>query len=372
MKLRSLNICILIILLLLTSGKEIPGADNPKKKTRPWDMGLSLSSYYDNNILKNSDQFIEEFLNNEDPGRFHINRYDDLVMEYDLKFSFSYQFIRNLNSIFSASAGYNSYTYNPIKSWSSFSLSLQQYLSSPASIMISYTHLPDFYVKHYRDDDWVRQLGYTPETFMPFSYAKNDLSTWLQYKLFPETRFRGYFSYMNYFHNEHFTEYDCKNYLYGIRGFHQITRKISADAGYKYVTSNAKGYDEAGETKENSDDGNGSYAEHIISAGLNLQLPSVFNLDNSLGLTGEFSRRDYTAPETDIADRYHAGRYDKYYTLEVSYAVSIMENILITAFFRTVSRDAETSVKINQSFVSSEKDFSQKLFGLSFNYNYEF
>jgi hypothetical protein len=362
----------LTALIFLSFTVLISAADKPKKKAFPWNLSLSLSSYYDSNILKNSDEYIERFKNNEDEGRFHINRYDDLVMDYDLRFAYSHKLIKNLNSIFTASADYSSYSFNTIKSWSSYSFSLQQFLAAPTSIMFSYSYIPDFYVKHYRDNDWVQVLGVTPETFQPYSFSKNEFSVWLQHSFLSDTRARFYFSYMSYYHNEHFTEYDCDNLLYGFRVFHDFNKKISADAGYRFISSDAKGFDEPGESKGSSDDADASNNEHLFSAGITFQMPPVFKLDNTLQLSGQYSRRNYTTPVSRTLDVYHAGRSDNSYNLEIDYSIAVLRNFSISAFFNYVTRITETSIDQNQAFLTAEKDFSQNLIGLNFNYTFTF
>jgi hypothetical protein len=362
----------LVIHIILASTAFISAADQPKKKTFPWNLDLALSSYYDSNILKNSDEYIDRFKNNEDEGRFHINRYDDFVMDYDLRFSYTHKLINKLNSIFSASADYSAYSFNTIKSWSSYSFGLQQYLAAPTSIMLSYSYIPDFYVKHYRDNDWVQSIGFAPESFQPYSFSKNEYSLWLQHSFLSDTRARFYFSYMNYYHNEHFTEYDCDNLLYGFRVFHDFNKKISADAGYRFITSDAQGFDEPGESKGTSNDADASNNEHLFSAGVTFQLPLVFNLNNSLQLIGQYSRRNYTTPESRTLDVYHAGRSDNSYNFEFIYTADVLRNFSISVFYRYVSRITETSIDQNQAFLTAEKDFSQNLIGLNFNYTFTF
>ncbi len=60
--------------------KKLNAGDNPEKKVDHWRINLSLSPYYDSNILKYSEKYIERFKNGEDEGRFHINRIDDLTL----------------------------------------------------------------------------------------------------------------------------------------------------------------------------------------------------------------------------------------------------------------------------------------------------
>jgi hypothetical protein len=348
------------------------GSGKPKKKVNKWNMNLSLSSVYDNNVLRNSEKYLQRFRDNEDEGRFHITRYDDLIMKYEARISFTEKIIGNRTSIFSAFADHNSFSYNSVKTWSNIGLSLQQFVSTPLSFNVSYSYIPDYYIKHYRDFDWINVLGYTPATFKPMSFSKNDLSLWLQYNIIASTKARIYFSYLNYHYNQHFTEYDSENLLYGLRLFHNFNKNITADAGYRYITSDAKGYDSPGETKLISDDGDASYNEHNYFGGIEVQLPKAFNLKNNIGLSAQYSLRNYTTHKTGEEDRVHSGRFDNYLSFTISYNIELVKNISLSAFFRRINRESDTDIEANREYLSDEKDYSQNLLGLSFIYKFNF
>jgi hypothetical protein len=58
---------------------KIVAGENPAKAKNKWSISLSLSPYYDSNILKYSNKYIERFKNGEDEGRFHIHSIDVLT-----------------------------------------------------------------------------------------------------------------------------------------------------------------------------------------------------------------------------------------------------------------------------------------------------
>lgn len=337
-----------------------------------WSIDLTVTSAYDNNILKYSDKYIERFKNREDAGRFHINRYDDLLMNYDVRVACSNWFIKNLRTIFSASADHKAYSYNSSKSWSSFDFGIQQYVTSSTSLMFSYSYLPEFYVAHFRDDDWINLYGYTPETFQPYTFSKDEYALWLQQNIVTSTRVRLYFSYMKYFYNEHFTEYDSQNMMYGIRLFQDISKIVTADAGYRYITSDAKGYDEDFETKTNSDDVDATYHEHIFFAGIDVNLPKLMNKNNSVSLSGQFSKRLYKTENIGELDPLHAGRFDVNYRINFNYDIKLLNNFSAGLFYAWMYRDTDTSFQPNEEYVSDEKDYDQSQFGLILKYGFQF
>jgi len=355
--------------------ENVLAQNKTKKETYHWEVQLSLGTMYDSNILKYSDKYIERFLNSEDEGRFHINRYDDLVFPYSIKISYRNNFIGNLVTVFSAGYNSNSYSYNGIKNWASYDASLRQYLSKYSSLLISYSYIPSFYIRHFRDDDWVDRFGYTPVTFQPYEFSKENYSAWFQQYFFKRnTRIRLLFSYMKYFHNEHYTEYDCTNYLYGFQVYQSLSKSIRVDAGYKYITSDAKGIDEVNDVNEDdiATRGDATYKEHIYTIGGAFKFPKVFGIRNDLTVTGQYQRRFYETDHFLELDPLHAGRFDKNIRFYSRYNLYFYSYLSLTTFFNWIYRDTETSAELNREYVSNEKDYSQYQIGLRINYKINF
>jgi len=374
----SIGIQFLFCYLLLFSfymSETIFAGENPKKKTYNWEVRLSMGTMYDNNILKYSDKYIERFLNLEDEGRFHISRYDDIVLPHSIGVSYTNKFIGDLKTIFSAGYNSNAYSYNGIKNWSQYNFQWRQYVSKSSSFLLSYSYIPEFYIRHFRDDDWVDRFGYTPETFQPYEFSKDNFSAWLQHYFFGKTtRARLYFSYMRYFHNDHYTEYDSDNYLYGFRIYQSLTKELRIDAGYKYITSDAKGIDVVNDTDEDAlaTRGDADYEEHIYSVGAAFKFPKVFDLKNDITITGQYQRRFYQTDHFLELDPIHAGRHDKNIRVYTRYNLYVLSNLSLTAFFNWIYRDTDTSAERNQVYLSNEKDYSQYQVGIKVNYKFQF
>ncbi len=346
-----------------------------KKKTYSWELKLSAGTTYDNNILKYSDKYIDRFINLEDEGRFHISSYDDMVIPYSVGLIYSNRFIGKLKTTLSAEYSSNSYANNGIKNWEQYDIYLRQSITKSISVYLSYSYIPDFYIRHFRDDDWVEQVGYTPEAFTPYAFSKDDISTWIQYNFsWKTTKLRTYFSYMRYFHNKHYTEYDSDNYLYGFRIYQSVTKKLSVDAGYRYVTSDAKAIDEANDFDEAAvaTRGDATYLEHTYIFGADYTLPKVFKLKNDVGITVQFIRRIYTTDHFLELDPIHAGRDDKSIRIYSSYNLQVFKNFSVSAFLNWIYRDSETLAEENREYLSDEKDYTQYQFGIKFRYNIKF
>jgi hypothetical protein len=177
---------------------------------------------------------------------------------------------------------------------------------------------------------------------------------------------------MKYYYNEHYTEYDSDNMMYGLRLFHDFSKTISADAGYRYITSDAKGYDESFETKENSDDVDATYYEHVFFAGVDFKLPRLLKLSNTVSVSGQYSKRIYETDHYAELDPLHAGRSDNNYRISLNYDVDVLSNFSAGLFCTWMSRDTNTEFEPNKEYISDEKDYNQYQLGLNFNYKFQF
>lgn len=372
LRLKNYLLLIVFTILNLAATDFVLAGENPAGKSNKWGIDLRFGSMYDNNILKYSDKYIERFKNLEDPGRFHINRYDDLVLDYSLGLSYTDKIFWGLKTILLAEANYNEYSYNSIKSWTNYSVGWRQYIGGSASFMISYTHIPRFYVRHFRDEDWVVVYEYTPETFQPYEFAKDDYSFWFQYYITKGTRLRLYFSYMQYFLNKSNTEYDSNDVLYGFRAYQKITDDIKINFGYKYATSDAKGYDELTEIKSIADDADATNYEHTYIVGCEVDLPRIFNLRNDFSVTFQHSRQFFTTSNYLELDPIHAGRYDYDSRIYANYDIRIYSDLSLRVFYNWIYRDSGTSAKQNNEYLSDEKDYKQSQVGINLKYKFEF
>lgn len=372
----SVNIVLTYLMLFsLLFSESILAGENPKKKSYNWEVHLSLGTMYDNNILKYSDKYIQRFINLDDEGRYHISSYDDLVIPYSIGITYSNEIIGDLKTVFSAGYNSNSYSYNGIKNWGQYNIHWRQYVTKSTSFRFSYSYIPKFYIRHFRDDDWVDRFGYTPNTFQPYEFSKDNFGAWLQHYFFwKTTRVRLYFSYMRYFHNEHYTEYDSDNYLYGFRIYQLLTKNIKVDAGYKYITSDAKGIDVVNDTDEVTlaTRGDADYEEHIYSVGAAFKFPKVFDLKNDISITGQYQRRFFTTNHFLELDPIHAGRHDSNIRVYAKYNIYVLSNLSVAPFFNWIFRDSDTSAELNKEYLSDEKDYTQYQIGIKINYKFQF
>jgi hypothetical protein len=363
---------IFLVALFMCSGLNSFSQKKKSKKEKHFEAELGFATIYDNNILKYSEKYLDRFMNHQDSGRFHIETYDDIILYQSADLSATYRLIKELKTRFTFYISNNFYAVNGIKNWYYVSIGLQQYITKQASFKVFYSHITDYYVRHFRDNDWVEIYGYTPETFVPFSYAKDNYGFWIQNVFFKNTRGKLSFDFSQYFHNEHYTEYDCKNYIIGGEISQPVNDEIKLDIGYKYEYSDALGYDENGETRETADDADATYREHDFGLGLTWELPDMKKLKHEVELTFGYQRRTYLSEHFIEDDPEHVGRVDDNIQLALNYTVKLSKSFNLGAFYRLYMRDSGSESNINEAYLSAEKDYKQSQVGLKLTYNIKF
>lgn len=359
------NICLLVLVCIFSfSNSDAFGQKKSKKKKVQYEAEVSFATIYDDNILKYSEKYLDRFMNHEDPGRFHIKTYDDVILYQSADLSATFRIFKKLKSKINFNGNNNWYVVNGIKNWYYVSVGFQQYLTKRASLKVLYSYIPEFYVRHFRDDDWVEIYGYTPTAFVPFSFSKDNYGFWIQNTFFKSTRVKLSLDYSKYFYNQHYTEYDSKNFLYGVNLYQTVFKKLKLEAGYHFLTSDAKGYDQPGETKATSDDADATFEEDGYRFGITWDMPWLKKLNHDLDVEIEFEKRYYTTTHYLELDPEHAGRVDNNLQLKIAYNLELSKSWTLSAFYNFFFRDTYTSALENQAYLSAEKDYHQNQIGL--------
>jgi len=362
----------MLLSIFLLPGFQGLAQSTKKKKVDHYKVDARFATIYDNNILKYSDKYIDRFMTGQDFGRFHIKTYDDIILYAGANVTATYRIIKDLKSQFNINFFSNSYMLNNIKNWYFISVGYRQYLTKRASFKVFYEYIPHYYVRHFRDKDWVNVYGYTPETFVQFAYSKDNFGFWIQNYFFKNTRIRLTFDYSKYYHNKHYTEYDCKNYLGGMRFYQRVHKKVRLELGYEYKYSNAKGYDEPGETKQTSDDADATYFQNDFIFGVNINLPKMKKIKHGMDVRMVYQNRQYLSEHYLEEDREHTGRIDNNIQFYANYNIDLSKSLRMRAFYRFYFRNSTSVSPVNEFYLSGEKDYNQSQIGLQVAYNFNF
>ncbi len=362
-----MNKVIHIFIIVLLFGCNV--FSQGKKKSTPWYLQYTFASIYDNNILKYSDKYLGRFDAGLDNGRFRFNSAADVVLTNHLLLKKTFYLIDGRKSIPSVELRVKSYPQNSVKDFWTFRLGWRQYIGKSTSFKVAFGYMPKYYVRQYRDEDWIKEVGYTPESFRAFEFSKGEVSAWFRNYFFRKTQTTFYFSYFWYSHNPDFIEYNSRNFLTGIRVKQTISKKLKLHGGYNFVTSSARGYDSIGEDITNSDDVNASFVDHAIYAGVEIRMPKIFFPQSSLTLTGYYHYRIFTTTKSPDIDPLHSGRTDKVFNLIGMYKVRPVKFFEVAGYLAWNFRNSGSAYLQNGDVVSIEKDYNQFLMGLRFRFN---
>ena len=182
----------------------------------PISFSVTSAMGYDDNYLKLSTaemyeaQFFSEILGDSNQSSTLINRnsfsiiYKPYVInKHVTKFKFS---IRNTKYF---QANYNSYY--------SLTLNISQHLGKYEWIKLSYSYMPNYFIRDFRDRDNVILNLYSNTILQNCSFGQNRLSASYSKHLINRSWFEGVFSYQSQYYNPSFTEFDLNIYSYGLK-----------------------------------------------------------------------------------------------------------------------------------------------------------
>jgi len=366
MKKSSNRILRLILLIII-----VPAGLNAQKQPGTWDLQYSLSGIYDNNILRYSDKYLGRFNIGTDAGRFYINNTDGIVLRNEIELEkklnvFGHKAIPSVDIFF------KNYVGSSIKDFWMFDLGWRQWIATKTSFKINFSYLPYYYVKHFRDKDLIPIFGYSDAAFAPFEFSKKEISGFFRNHLFTNTQMTIFLAYSYYKHNENFREFDSNDYLAGLLFRQELSRKVKVKIGFNFSLSEAKGYDQPGENKTNSDDIDASFNEHCIYAGAELKLPDFIFFNNSFYLTGYYDKRIYRSDKPVSIDQIHPGRMDNYFDVYAMYKVFILPYFDFSMIFSWQRRSSWSDNPANSVLISDEKDYDSYNIGLRGRYRIKF
>jgi hypothetical protein len=363
----------LLLLLLIFGSIDIYAQKKNEKKSLKLgiDMDIGFGTTYDDNVLKYSEKYLTRFMNGEDEGRFHIKTYDDLILIPSISARKTFKIFGKKSTIVDAGFKYRSYLNNDINNWSFSTIGVRQNFAGRASFKLYYSYIPRFYVRHFRDAEWVNVYGYTPITFTPYEFSKDNYGVWVQNTFFKSSRVMFTFNYATYYHNKHYTEYDSKNYLYRIKLFQRLNRTFRLELAYQFTHSDAKGYDQPHETKAISDNSDATYDEDSFAAGLIWNLPRLKKRSQNVKAEFLVINKYYTTKKFLEEDRLHAGRVDNNLRIFFTYSYNLSKSFDLSAFYNWYYRNSGSSSPLNDEYISDEKDYLQNQFGIEITYSFK-
>lgn len=331
----------------------LPGAVAPF-----WSSRLRLASYYDDNILRYSEKFIERFENGRDPDRFRVESLDDVIQRLDLTVDRDFAGLGGRRAEFTLDVGHRAYSRNSIKDWTRFSASVGQDLGLGRAFELSISWLPGFYVRHLRDSD-LRGGGPSVDPFQPFEFDKGDVRLDYSHRLGIDHRARWHLGLASFRHVDAFREFDSDNVFAGLRLDSRLSRTFRLSYALEYTDSAARGWDEEGETLETSDDTDPSYRQWDVMVAARFRLPGKRR--STLFLQAEVGLREYTTDKPASVAPLHNGREDDLLRFYASWQLDLGKGYSLTLFGQLRDR---SSTALIEADIGDEKDYEQYELGL--------
>ncbi len=360
-----INSLIISFLLVFFTSQIALGQGFKKSRLK---LNVSVGAVYDDNILKYSDKYLERFMNNEDEGRFQLKTYDDVFVKSKISTSYYFRFFNKKKTKISGTFSNSSYINNPVKTWNYYGVGVQQYFLKKASVKFAYSYIPAFYVRQFRQYDLVSLYGYEPSTYKPYVFSKDNYNLTFQNTFFKKSKVSLSLDRALYYHNSYYTEYDSKNTSVSLRVEQSLSKKYKLGMGYVFTNSDAKGFDEIGETKETSDESDGTYNDNTFELQFKAQLPRVFKRKNNISIKGKYANRYFTSSHLIQHDPLHVNRTDKNIRIYFTYDLRWSKKMKLSLYYNNFFRDSSNNMGIYDALMSEEKDYKQNQIGFQFSY----
>ena len=213
----------------------------------------------------------------------------------------------------------------------------------------SYQYIPEYNIRPVKDADdgyIYRFPHYTANQFLMRSAFSPIKDFWLE----------GRGEYQLNYYDVHFLEYDQNQWSLG--GYLRYSGKLYIKTGYRFSVSDSRGFDVEGESREDSDDTDGSYEEDRFY----LRLGKDFGKLSTYVSSTYYLRYFTSAKEDDVI---HIGRKDTYKSvnLQIGYDFGKVELELKTSF---TDRDSDSDLNPE---LPSLRDYDSYNIGLYVQYN---
>lgn len=347
-----------------------PGSQAAAKPRKPrWRTNMRLEQRYDSNILRISDRYIQRFEQGTDPARFRVESLDDMVVRP--RFA-AYRDSADRRSTARVSLDGHFFVNNDIKNWVSARAGFNQKLGRANRVDVSVGHIPDFYVRHFRDGDLPDTAVVTdPRTgatklttvdrFRAFDFSRSDVD--LRF----ERRFSSAFTgevetrLAQYDYSESYNEFDSDDLRFGVRLDHTLSKSLRLTYRYRFLISDARGTDQPGETALTSDDTDPSFEESGYYVALRWRRQG-----HTLRAEAEYFDRSYTTDRSPSIAPLHVGRQDERLRITVAYDWPWRTESTLGLFARLQERTSSSDLSpVN---LAAEKNFEQYEFGLRLGY----
>jgi len=311
---------------------------------------LQIENTYENNILSLSDYLSDQFLDNNNPEKHHINSKDDWITSASMRLGWRH-YIKKHTQIIRINAKYSKYWNNSIKDNGYVGINIRQYFSPKFNVSVYYYYYPEIYVNHYRP-------VLLPNDYKEFTYAKNSYFSIFSLRVTKQLEMRYRFDFDQLFYSKYFTEYDAENFTQELESRYKISSKIRFSASYAYRISNAQA-EKAYQNITITDYKDPSYTQNRYKVGITIyKLP----FESYMNIGFSYYEKYYDSPFPE--NTYHYKRDEFYKQFQFSVTTKISKEIQLQPLFEYQLR----TVRSPFSSVVRDKEYDNWKAGLQISY----
>ena len=288
------------------------------------------------------------------------NSASSLISKNTIELKYSPYLNKGYESQIRIKVNYNKYIESSNKSYSSFGVYFAQHLGKYEWVKLSYSFLPQYYLRDYRDRDDLIVNANTDQylTSCYFSQGSTTLkySKWLYLK---RTWLEGIINYKTQYYNPAFTEFDLNLFLVGVQFNSRYFRKYSLKLrGSKTFAENYINQEVLKSTLE-IDRG---YKQYDYSISLKTKL--MVNYFNEFGVFYSTSIRNYSS--TYLTDDLHNGRSHSENKIRIWIGNKLNNDMDYTLHISKRMRKTDATV----DWIEELKDFTKLEVTLLFSYHF--
>lgn len=313
---------------------------------------FGMQVIYDDNILRMSDNTIDSFRRNDNPDKFHIETYDDLIFSPRLGLTFAKKLIGSKDT--SVRFGYIRWQYyeNAIKHNESWNVRFRQGTRGRDFFEASFTYAPPSYIKHLSD-----RPPYTPKTvplvWLPFKIRRSAILAGYSMRVTDKLTARADVGRTWRFFNRPFLEND--NWEWNGAGLlsYALTKSVKISGEYTYSDAETRSYDSTTESFDVSDDSDGSYERDMYQLSLDLSPKSWTGLWlvrqlSGVSFMGQLQKYYFTSDRPYFEDQLHVGRADDVRAFEIGVDTKpVYGPVSLTAGYRYSRRTTSLPASIS-------------------------
>lgn len=319
------------------------GGSTPRRKKKAPPLvkvsgSVALQAIYDDNILRYPGRWIEDFRRNDPPEKFEVETYDDAILSPRLFLTFTSDVPALRQTRFFLGFITWQYMRNPIKNNDLWIFRLRQATARRDYMEASYSYSPSSYIKALSDREPFQSRATTPLEWKAFKGVRHGLGLGYSKRMWTRWTFWFEGGRVLRFYNRPFMENDNKEWNGAIQVTWSNWRMWQIHAKYQYSDAIARAIDTVGETRETSDDGDGSYERDFYEVGVRMRPQGLWPA-KEFEVKGQYMGYWFTNTRPVWEDPLHSGRQDNVYYLELTAgSETLFDWITLTLGYRFAQR----------------------------------